>query len=41
MPKGFSVSATIEALQFLIPLTLCDKLVVKGMIAHPGVYHSS
>ena len=30
MRKGFSVSATIEALQFLIPRTLCDELVVKG-----------
>ena len=30
MRKGFSVSATIEALQFLIPCTLCDELVVKG-----------
>ena len=26
--KGFSVSATIEALKFLIPLTLRDELVV-------------
>ena len=26
---GFSVSVTIEALQFLIPRTLCDELVVK------------
>ena len=30
MRKGFSVSATIEALQFLIPRTLCDELAVKG-----------
>ena len=30
MRKGFSVSATIEALQFLIPRTLCDELVLKG-----------
>ena len=30
MRKGFSVSATKEALQFLIPRTLCDELVVKG-----------
>ena len=30
MREGFSVSATIEALQFLIPCTLCDELVVKG-----------
>ena len=30
MRKGFSVSATIEALQFLVPRTLCDELVVKG-----------
>ena len=29
MRKGLSVSATIEALQFLIPRTLCDELVVK------------
>ena len=29
MRKGFSVSATIEALQFLIPRTLCDELAVK------------
>ena len=30
MRKGFSVSATIEALQFLIPRILCDELAVKG-----------
>ena len=31
MKKGFSVSATIiQALQFLIPRTLCDELAVKG-----------
>ena len=30
MRQGFSVSATIEALQFLIPRTLCDELAVKG-----------
>ena len=30
MRKGFSVSATIESLQFLIPRTLRDELVVKG-----------
>ena len=31
MTKGFSVSATIiEALQFLIPRTLCDEVAVKG-----------
>ena len=30
MRRGFSVSATIEALQFFIPRTLCDELVVKG-----------
>ena len=30
MREGFSVSATKEALQFLIPCTLCDELVVKG-----------
>ena len=30
MRKGLSVSATIEALQFLIPRTLCDELAVKG-----------
>ena len=31
MRKGFSVSATvIEALQLLIPRTLCDELAVKG-----------
>ena len=31
MKKGFSVSATIiEALQSLIPRTLCDELAVKG-----------
>ena len=30
MREGFSVSATIEALHFLIPCTLCDELVVKG-----------
>ena len=32
MRKGFSVSATIEALQqqFLISRTLCDELAVKG-----------
>ena len=30
MRKGFPVSATIEALQFLIPRTLCDELAVKG-----------
>ena len=28
--EGFSVSATVEALQFLIPCTLCDELGVKG-----------
>ena len=30
MREGFSVSATIEALKFFIPRTLCDELVVKG-----------
>ena len=30
MREGFSVSATIEALQVLIPCTFCDELVVKG-----------
>ena len=30
MRKGFSVSATIEALQFLIQRTLGDELAVKG-----------
>ena len=30
MRKGFSVSATIEALQFLIPCALCDELMVIG-----------
>ena len=30
MRKGFSVSATIEALEFLIPRTLYDELAVKG-----------
>ena len=30
MREGFSVSATIEVLLFLIPCTLCDELVVKG-----------
>ena len=31
MRRGFSVSATIlEALQFLIPRTLCDELTMKG-----------
>ena len=30
MREGFSVSATMEALQFLIPCTFCDELVVKG-----------
>ena len=32
MREGFSTPATIEveALQFLIPCTLCDELVVKG-----------
>ena len=30
MRKGFSVSATIEALQILILRTLCDELAVKG-----------
>ena len=31
MRKGFYISATIiEALQFFIPCTFCDELVVKG-----------
>ena len=30
MREGFSVSATTEALQFLIPCIFCDELVVKG-----------
>ena len=30
MREGCSVLATIEALQFLIPRTFCDELVVKG-----------
>ena len=30
MRKGFSISATIETLQFLIPRTLCNELAVKG-----------
>ena len=30
MREGFSVSATIGALQFLIPCVFCDELVVKG-----------
>ena len=30
MREGFSVSATIEALQILIPCTFCDELVVTG-----------
>ena len=30
MREGFSVSAIIEALQFLIPCTFCDELVAKG-----------
>ena len=42
MRKGFSVLATIEALQFLIPRTLCDELVVKrDDCPSSGVYHSS
>ena len=30
MTEGFSVSTTIEALQFLIPCTFCNEMVVKG-----------
>ena len=44
MREGFSVSATIEALQFLIPCNFCDELVEKAdempilpWITRPGV----
>ena len=40
MREGFSNSAIIEALQFLIPGTFCDELVAKVMNAHLGVDHS-
>ena len=30
MREGFSISATIEALQFLTPRTFCDEMVMKG-----------
>ena len=41
MREGFSVSATIEALHFLIPCTICDEVVVKGDdCPSSGVDHS-